>query len=62
MGSQNYLNMAFEKLGHIMLDDMRMKASDIYKLAVKRQKLPQIKRVNYVGLEGNPFHALAQSR
>ena len=38
MGSQNYLNMAFEKLGHIMLDDMRMKASDIYKLAVKRQK------------------------
>lgn len=30
--------MAFEKLGHIMLDDMRMKASDIYKSAVKQQK------------------------
>lgn len=38
MGSQNYLGMAFEKLGHIMLDDMRMKASDIYKYALKRQK------------------------
>lgn len=38
MGSQNYLSMACEKLGHIMLDDKRRKASDIYKLALKRQK------------------------
>ena len=30
--------MAFEKLEHIMLDDMRMKASDIYKYALKHQK------------------------
>lgn len=29
--------MAFEKLGHIMLDDVRMKASDIYKLSIKKQ-------------------------
>ena len=38
MGSQNYLSLACEKLGHIMLDDKRRKASDIYKLALKRQK------------------------
>ena len=38
MGSQNYLSMGIEKLEHIMLDDMRMKASDIYKASVKRQK------------------------
>ena len=29
--------MAFEKLGHIMLDDVRMKASDIYKMSIKKQ-------------------------
>ena len=29
-------------------------------LARKLQTLPQIKRVNYVGLEDNPFHELAQ--
>ena len=38
MGSQNYLSIACEKLGHIMLDDKKRKASDIYKLALKRQK------------------------
>lgn len=38
MGSQNYLAIAIEKLGHIMLDDRSMKASDIYKKAIKRHK------------------------
>ncbi len=38
MGSQNYLTIAIEKLGHIMLDDRRKKASDIYKSAIKVHK------------------------
>lgn len=38
MGSQNYLTIAIEKLGHIMLDDKRKKMSDIYRSAVKLHK------------------------
>lgn len=38
----------------------RVQASNALTLARKLQTLPQIKRVNYVGLEDNPFHKLAQ--
>lgn len=38
MESQNYLTIAIEKMGHVMLDDRHMKASDIYKTAVKLHK------------------------
>lgn len=38
MGSQNYAAIAIERLGNIMLDDRRMKAADICRLAVKQQK------------------------
>jgi O-methyltransferase involved in polyketide biosynthesis/acetyl esterase/lipase len=38
MSSQNYIAMEAEKIGHIMLDDRRVKASDIQKSALKAQK------------------------
>lgn len=38
----------------------RVQSSNALALARKLQTLPQIKRVNYVGLEDNPFHELAQ--
>ena len=38
MSSQNYLNIAIEKLGSVMLDDRRKKAADICKSAIKRHK------------------------
>ena len=38
----------------------RVQSSNALVLARKLQTLPQIKRVNYVGLEDNPFHELAQ--
>ena len=38
----------------------RVQSSNAMALARKLQTLPQIKRVNYVGLEDNPFHKLAQ--
>ncbi len=38
----------------------RVQSSNALKLAKKLQTLPQVKRVNYVGLEGNPYHELAQ--
>ena len=38
----------------------RVQSSNAMALARKLQTLPQIKRVNYVGLEDNPFHELAQ--
>ena len=38
----------------------RVQSSNALTLARKLQTLPQIKRVNYVGLEDNPFHELAQ--
>lgn len=38
----------------------RVQSSNALALARKLQALPQIKRVNYVGLEDNPFHELAQ--
>ncbi len=38
----------------------RVQSSNALELAKKLQTLPQIKRVNYVGLEGNPYHELAQ--
>lgn len=38
----------------------RVQSSNALVLAQKLQTLPQIKRVNYVGLEDNPFHELAQ--
>lgn len=38
MGSQNYVAIGIQRLKHIMLDDRRIKASDIYKLAVRLQK------------------------
>ena len=40
----------------------RVQSSNALELAKKLQTLPQIKRVNYVGLEDNPFHALAQKQ
>lgn len=38
----------------------RVQSSNALELAKKLQTLPQIKRVNYVGLEDNPYHELAQ--
>lgn len=38
----------------------RVQSSNALALARELQTLPQIKRVNYVGLEDNPFHELAQ--
>ena len=38
----------------------RVQSSNAMALARKLQTLPQIKRVNYVGLEDHPFHKLAQ--
>ncbi|MCO6024415.1 PLP-dependent aspartate aminotransferase family protein [Prevotella cerevisiae] len=38
----------------------RIQAGNALALAKKLTTLPQIKRVNYVGLEDNPYHALAQ--
>lgn len=38
MGSQNYLAIGIERLGNIMLDDRRMKASDIYRQALKHRR------------------------
>ena len=38
MSSQNYLNIAIEKLGSVMLDDRRKKAADICKSAIKSHK------------------------
>ena len=38
----------------------RVQSSNALELAKRLEKLPQVKRVNYVGLEGNPFHELAQ--
>ena len=38
----------------------RVQSSNALTLARKLQTLPQIKRVNYVGLKDNPFHKLAQ--
>ena len=40
----------------------RVQSSNAMSLAKKLQTLPQIKRVNYVGLEDNPFHALAKKQ
>lgn len=37
----------------------RVQSSNALELAKKLQSLPQIKRVNYVGLEDNPYHELA---
>ena len=37
----------------------RVQSSNALELAKKLQNLPQIKRVNYVGLEDNPYHKLA---
>ena len=39
-----------------------MQSSNALELAKKMQSLPQIKRVNYVGLEDNPYHELAQKQ
>ncbi len=38
----------------------RVQSGNALALARKLTEVPQIKRVNYVGLEGNPFHKLAQ--
>ena len=38
----------------------RVQSSNALELAKKLQTLPQIKRVNYVGLEDNPYHELSQ--
>lgn len=37
-----------------------MQSSNALELAKKLRSLPQIKLVNYVGLEDNPYHELAQ--
>ena len=38
----------------------RVQSSNALELAKRLQTLPQIKRVNYVGLEDNPYHELAK--
>ena len=38
----------------------RVQSSNALELAKKLRSLPQIKYVNYVGLEDNPYHELAQ--
>lgn len=38
----------------------RVQAQNALTLARKLQEVPEIKRVNYIGLEDNPFHELAQ--
>lgn len=40
----------------------RVQCANTIRLARLLRKLPQIKRVNYVGLEDNPFHELAVSQ
>lgn len=40
----------------------RVQSSNALELAKKLKSLPQIKKVNYVGLEDNPYHALAQAQ
>lgn len=40
----------------------RVEAANTLNLAKKLRTLPQIKRVNYIGLEDNPFHELAVSQ
>ena len=40
----------------------RVQAANALALARKLRTLPAIERVNYVGLEDNPYHALAQSQ
>ena len=37
----------------------RLQAANALELAKRLRELPQIKRVNYVGLEDNPYHALS---
>jgi O-acetylhomoserine (thiol)-lyase len=38
----------------------RVQSGNALELATRLQQLPQIKRVNYVGLANNPYHKLAQ--
>ena len=40
----------------------RIQAANALQLARRMQQLPQIKRVNYVGLPDNPYHHLAQKQ
>ncbi len=40
----------------------RVQSGNAMELAKRLQQLPQIQRVNYVGLEDNPYHALAQKQ
>ena len=40
----------------------RVQSANALELARKLQGVPEIKRVNYIGLEDNPFHALAQKQ
>ncbi len=40
----------------------RVQAQNALTLARKLQEVPEIKRVNYIGLEDNPFHELAQKQ
>lgn len=40
----------------------RIQASNALELARRMRQLPQIRRVNYVGLEDNPYHALAREQ
>ena len=40
----------------------RVQSANALALARKLQEVPQIKRVNYIGLEDNPFHALARKQ
>jgi O-acetylhomoserine (thiol)-lyase len=48
-----------ETLGLDTLDiRFRRQAETTLWLAKQCQQLPEIKRVNYTGLEDNPFHAL----
>jgi O-acetylhomoserine (thiol)-lyase len=52
-----------ETLGLDTLDiRFRRQAGTALWLAQQCQQLPEIKRVNYTGLENNPFHALSEAQ
>ena len=40
----------------------RVQSANALALAKKLQSVPEIKRVNYIGLEDNPFYALARKQ
>ncbi len=64
LGAYMNPNVAFlQTMGFETLDARyRVQSSNALELAKRLQTLPEVKRVNYVGLEDNPYHQLAQSQ